>query len=188
MRRNPAREGSRPPEPGPAEITLAQTIAFYVISAILIFSALMVVTQRSLFTCALYLAAALSSMAGLFILLSADFLAAVQILVYVGGILVILAFAVMLSSAQQAQNLPQVNRQWLPSLVAAGGILALVLYAIQRHPFEGNPASHGPTTVSLGHLLLRDLSLPFEAVSLILLASLAGAVIFSKKEAPENPS
>ena len=162
---------------------MIQAASFYAISAILVASALVVVTQRNIFTCALYLALFLSMIAGFFVLLGADFLAAVQILLYVGGILVILAFAVMLSSVQQAKGQPQVNAQWIPSLLACAGLLALILFALKRSPWAAAPAAAlAPTTASLGRLLLGDLSLPFEAVSLVLMASLVGAIFFSKKE------
>ncbi len=161
-------------------------IAFYIISAVLVVSALVVVC-RSVFTSALYLASALSMVAGIFVLLSADFLAAVQILLYVGGILIILAFAVMLSSVQLAKLQPQVNRQWLPALLMGAGLLAVVLAGLKRGAFQSNFApAHGPTTEKIGHLLLGDMILPFELISLILLASLVGAVIFTKKESDEK--
>lgn len=160
---------------------MIQPALFYFLSAMVIFSALVVVTQRSLFTCALYLALSLSMVAGLFVLLGADFLAALQILLYVGGVIVIMAFAVMLSSAEQTKTLPQLNEQWLPSLLGAGAILALLLVGIKKNPFTVQPGVPEATTAAIGHLLLRDMSLPFEAVSLILTAALVGAILFSKK-------
>lgn len=142
----------------------------------------MVVSQRNLFTCALYLASALAMVAGFFILLSADFLAAVQILLYVGGIVVILAFAVMLSSIEQAKISPQVNEQWVPALCISGVLVASTCWVLKGVTFIPAQMTHQPTTYSIGKLLLREMALPFEAVSLILLASLVGAVLFSKRE------
>ena len=158
-------------------------IIFYLISGLLIFSALMVVTRRNLFTCALYLAAALSLIAFFFIFLNADFLAAVQILLYVGGVLVVMAFSVMLSSIAQDQLQAQVNEQWFPSLIASLAIIFIFLIGIRNTPFLERPAqSIEGTTQLLGHLLLGAMALPFETISLILLASLIGAVYFSKLE------
>lgn len=160
---------------------MIHSILFYLISAILIFSAVMVVTKKSLFSCALYLAGTLAMVAALFVLLSADFLAAVQILLYVGGVVVIIVFAVMLSSAEQSRRRIQVNEQWIPSLLVCLALLTIILIGFNQNPFLGNPGVYAATTRSLGWLLLQDMKLPFEAVSLVLLASLVGAVIFSKK-------
>lgn len=165
---------------------MIQFISFYLISAVLIFSAVMVVTQRNLFTCALYLASALAMVAGFFVLIGADFLAAVQILLYVGGVVVILAFAVMLSSIEQAKIFPQVNEQWFPALCVSALLVGGILWVLKGVAFSPAPITHQPTTHSIGRLLLREMALPFEAVSLILLAALVGAVLFSKKEKPET--
>src|SRR3989338_102560 len=160
-------------------------IVFYLTALLLLFSSVMVVTQKSVFTSALYLAVALSMVAALFVLLNADFLAEVQILLYVGGILVLLAFAVMLSSVEQAKRETQVNEQWLPSLMISFGILLVLLVSLKRSSFleaEIQKNHFYPTTEKIGHLLLGELALPFEVVSLVLLASLVGAILFSKKE------
>ena len=142
----------------------------------------MVVTQRALFTCALYLTAALSVMAGFFVLLGADFLAAVQVLLYVGGVVVILVFAVMLSSVDQAKISAQVNEQWIPSLMVCLGILFVILAGLNRSGLAMKGSDLSPTTGSIGRLLFGEQVLPFEAVSLVLMASLVGAVLFSGKK------
>lgn len=156
-------------------------IIFYSISFLLLLCAIQVVTVRSVFSSALYLAGALSMVAALFVLLGADFLAAVQILLYVGGILVILVFAVMLSSVQQAKLYAQVNEQWVPSLIVCLGLFLLIGIGLKRVSFVEGTVLHAPTTKGLGTLLLGGMILPFEVVSLILLASLVGAILFSRK-------
>ena len=161
---------------------MIQAIAFYLISTLLIVSAVMVVTQRALFSSALYLAAALSMVGGIFVLLGADFLFAVQILLYVGGILVLIAFAVMFASNDQMKAEPQMNRQWIPSLLLCSGLVLVILAAFKKHGFEMMDRPMVPTTRSIGRLLLGDMILPFEVVSLVLLASLVGAVLFTRKE------
>ena len=161
---------------------MIQTVVFYIVAALLVTSAVMVVTRRGLFSAALYLAAALSLVGVLFAMLGADFLFAAQILLYVGGILVILAFAVMLSNAEQLKSEPQTNRQWIPSVLVCLGVFLVVMAAVKRHTFTVLEADFAPTTRAIGHLLLNEQVLPFEAVSLVLLASLVGAVLFSKKE------
>ena len=159
-----------------------EAIIFYLAAALLIGCAVMVVTQRGLFYSALYLAAALTLVGVLFAMLGADFLFAVQILLYVGGVLVIIAFAVMLTNAEQLKSEPQTNQQWLPALLLCLGLILMVLVGIKRHAFDAAPAELAPTTKSMGQLLLGGQILPFEVVSLVLMASLVGAVIFSKKE------
>jgi NADH-quinone oxidoreductase subunit J len=160
---------------------MISSIVFYGFSAALVTSAVLVVCHRNIFTAAMYLAMALSLVSGLFVLLGADFLAAVQLLLYVGGVIVVIAFAVMLTSVGKDRLEPQVNAQWVPALLAAGGLLVLLLAVFLKQPFAGHPAPHLPTSEALGGLLLRDLVLPFEAVSLILTAALLGAVFFSGK-------
>lgn len=161
---------------------MIEAVIFYLVAALLIGSAVMVVTLRGLFASALYLAAALSLVGVLFAMLGADFLFAVQILLYVGGVLVIIAFAVMLSNAEQLKSEPQTNKQWLPALLLCLGLILMVLVGVRRHVFDSAPAELAPTTKSMGHLLLGGQILPFEVVSLVLMASLVGAVMFSRKE------
>lgn len=155
---------------------------FYIVAALILISAVMVVTQRGLFTSALYLASTLSLVGVLFVMLGADFLFAVQILLYVGGILVILAFAVLLSNAERLKSEPQVNHQWLPSIFLCLAVILMLMVAVRKYPFKEAAGAMTPTTRAVGHLLLGDQILPFEVVSLVLLASLIGAVIFTRKE------
>ncbi len=157
-------------------------IVFYAAAILMIISAVMVVTQRGLFNSALYLAAVLSLVGVIFVLLGADFLFAVQILLYVGGILVILAFAVMLSNAEKLKAERQMNQQWFPSILLCFGVVLIILAAVKKHGFGQIDRAMVPTTKSIGHLLLGGQILPFEAVSLVLLVSLVGAVLFSRKE------
>jgi NADH-quinone oxidoreductase subunit J len=165
---------------------MIHTIVFYTLSTILIFSALMVVMQRNLFTCALYLAGTLSMVAAFFVMLGADFLAAVQMLLYVGGILVIIAFVVMLSSLQNARLESQLNQQWATGFMGALGLLCVIFIGLKKVSFISENTSYGATTRSLGHLLLKDLALPFEVVSLVLIVSLVGAVLFSRPRKGES--
>ncbi len=167
-------------------MNLAPTVSFYILSAVAVFSAIMVVTQRNLFTCALYLAAALSMVGGIFVLLGADFLAGVQILLYVGGILVIIVFAVMFSNVEETKTHPQVNEQWIPALIGCLGILTILLIGFKKSAFVEQAGAHLPTTEPIAKILLNDMILPFEVVSLVLLASLVGAVLFSKKESAKE--
>jgi NADH-quinone oxidoreductase subunit J len=158
-------------------------IIFYGLSAALVIASIGVVTFRNVFYSAISLVAALSFVAGLFVQLGADFLGAAQILVYVGGILVIMLFVVMLS--HQAKDLlqTQVNSQWLAGLFLSLAIAICLVRAFKY--FVGHmpgAAELQPTSASIGRLLLGDMLLPFEAVSLVLLAALVGAVVFGQEK------
>ena len=157
------------------------SLVFYALSAALIVTAIGVVTLRSVFYSAVSLVAALTAVAGLFFLFGADFLGAAQVLVYVGGIMIIMLFVIMLSQQPRDTLQRQTNDQWFRALC-----LSLVIGISLVHGFRwfiGQAASPGemvPTSASLGRLLLGEMLLPFEAVSLILLAALVGAVLFGQ--------
>jgi NADH-quinone oxidoreductase subunit J len=163
-----------------------QVIIFGVMALILIGLSIVVVSARSVFRSALALTAALGVVAGLFALLGADFVAAGQLLIYVGGIMVILLFVIMLSQRPAEKMEHQSNDQWLwAALFALAVTCALVLQfrAVYRGVFSTTVSM--PTSADIGRLLLGDMVVPFEAVSLILLAALVGAVYFGQdKERP----
>ena len=147
--------------------------------------ALAVVTARNIFYGAMALIAALTVVAGLFVLLGADFLAAAQVLVYVGGIMIIMLFVIMLSQQPRDKIQGQTVRGW--ELVAGifGSLVIAASLARGFRVFAEPIAGHEivPTSASLGRLLLGEMLLPFEAVSLILLAALVGAVLFGQDKA-----
>ena len=158
---------------------MIETIVFFAFSAMLIGLSLVVVTARSVFRGAIALTAALGVVAALFALLGADFVAAGQLLIYVGGIMIIMLFVIMLSQRPQAKLDRQANEQWLLGAFFAIAV-ACALMAQFRAVYRGvySTIVALPTTVSIGRLLLGDMVVPFEAVSLVLLAALVGAVYF----------
>ena len=163
-----------------------EAFAFYLMAALATAAAVLVVTERQVFNAALYLAAVLALVAGLFGFLGADFLAAAQVLLYVGGILVLIVFAVMLSSVRDGRARSQINAQWLPALAVSLAVAVAVVEAVRRSSFAAADVQAAPTTGALGMLLFNEMALPFEAVSLALLAALVGAVFFSRKERPDG--
>src|SRR5258706_6168185 len=166
---------------------LLPLVIFGVMAVLLIGLSLLVVTARSVFRGAIALTGALGVVAGLFALLGADFVAASQLLIYVGGIMIIMLFVIMLSQRPSAEWDRQTNDQWLWgalfALAVACGLL-IQFRSVYRGVFFSNIAS--PTTASLGQLLLGDMVVPFEAISLVLLAALVGAVYFGMDK-EENP-
>jgi NADH-quinone oxidoreductase subunit J len=159
------------------------SIVFWFLSAIFIATAICVVTLRSVFYSAVSLGAALTVMAGLFILFGADFLGVAQVLVYVGGVMIIMLFVIMLSP-QTRDHLHlerQTRNQWLRGVLLALASCVSLIHGFRV--FAGQSVAVRemlPTSAPLGRLLLGDMLLPFETVSLILLVALVGAVLFGQ--------
>jgi NADH-quinone oxidoreductase subunit J len=179
------------------ELTWA-TVAFLIFSAITLGSALMVVLTRNLFHAVLMLMLSLFGVAGLFILLVAPFLAAVQVLVYIGAIAILMLFVIMLTR-QMMQKQEVYNSQWVGSALAAGFIfLALILvltplgselggdWAKLGANFEDDPVADVDyvTVVELGTAFVtRDgFVLPFEVTSILLTAAMIGAIVVARED------
>jgi NADH-quinone oxidoreductase subunit J len=158
-------------------------IAFVLLAAITIVPAILVVTLKNVFHAALCLVLSLTGVAGFFALLGADFLFAVQLLLYSGGITVLLLFVVLLSGSPKDWVIRSVNAQWMGAMLLSAVLLWLLSSILHYFPEGGLLAADAaPTTASIGLLLFRDMILPFEAISLVLLAALVGAIVFSQRE------
>ena len=170
------------------------TVLFYVLGAAAILLALAVVNARRLLRAAIYLMGVLLMSAGLYVLLDAEFLAGVQVLVYVGGILVLIVFAVMLTrSADLLEDNPSLRRKVLGA-VASIGFLILMAAVFLTTPFkplaEGAPPKDDALVI--GRRLLDQgpdgYVLPFEIVSVLLLAAVIGGIVVARKTPPpEQP-
>ena len=163
-----------------------QAVVFYVLAAVTIFSAAVVVLARSLIYSAFALLFTFVGVAGLYVLLGADFLAATQLLIYVGGILVLLLFGVMLTHKLYDLDLRSEVTQFLPGLIVAFGLfLVLTLTAWRTRWSLGIGRVPSPTTRQIGQLFLSRYLLPFEAASILLLVALIGAamIVRRRKEA-----
>jgi NADH-quinone oxidoreductase subunit J len=158
-------------------------IVFYVFALLTIFSACVVVFSKNIVYAAFALLFAFMGIAGLYVLLYADFLAVTQVLVYVGGILVLILFGVMLTSKVVSVDLRTGTVQTVPALVLAavvGGTLAGIFYAT----WKGTTApALGPetTTPGLGTQLMTSYMLPFEIASVILVVALVGAAMTARR-------
>jgi NADH-quinone oxidoreductase subunit J len=143
----------------------------------------MVVTLKNIFHSLLFLILCFFSIAGIYILLSAEFVAAVQILIYVGAITVLLIFAIMLTAQLYSPSIRQSNEQVIPGLLVVGALLVVTLSVLGRTSWRiSTQGIEGQSTVSIGKALLTTYVLPFEVVSLVLLAALIGAIIIARKE------
>ncbi|MBI5883000.1 MAG: NADH-quinone oxidoreductase subunit J [Elusimicrobia bacterium] len=161
---------------------MMEQIAFYSMAGLAVVSALAVVTLRNTVHCALFLGLSLAGVAGIFGVLGADFLFASQILIYVGGIAVLMIFAVMLMGRASDLTLRQVNQEWLAALLVCAITAAGLLRGAKAYLGSVAAGAPAPSTKPLGRLMLGDYVLPFELISLVLTAALLGAIFFTRKE------
>jgi NADH-quinone oxidoreductase subunit J len=162
------------------------TAIFYLIAAITLGSAMMVAFSRNIIYSAFSLLGTFAGVAGLYIFLGADFVAAVQLLIYVGGILVLILFAVMLTHRITDVTITNRAAGRIPALIIVGILIFLLVQAIRDTPWaKAKDIVHAPTTAKIGDLFLDTYLLPFELASLVLLAALIGAVVISRKEIRE---
>src|SRR5947199_3200884 len=111
---------------------MLELVLFYIFAAIAIVSAILVITQRNVVHSAAFLGATLFAVAGIFLTLHAEFLAGVQVIVYVGGILVLFVFVIMLISVERAEHERQYNRQWTIALATSAILIGEIVYGIYR--------------------------------------------------------
>jgi NADH-quinone oxidoreductase subunit J len=162
----------------------AQEYAFAVIAAVGGVSGIAVVTARNVVHAALYLVVALLSVGATFLLLGAEFTGWVQILIYVGAIIILFLFGLMLTKAPIGRDTLDNQRRWLGMLVAVGvfaGLVFLIDGAFPLGDAERFSVSHA-TTGDVGASMFRDFVLPFEAISFLLLAALIGAIVLARKD------
>lgn len=151
-------------------------------------SAVAVVLFRNIFHCLLFLALSFLGVAGVYLLLSADFLAAVQVLVYVGAVIILMMFALMLTHRVMTTRLKQVNNQWWIAAPVTAGILAILGRFFVLGPWHYTIQPQPPTTGIIGLALLRDYVLPFELASVVLLAAMVGAIVLAKEDKTDDPA
>ena len=154
---------------------------FYFSAGLTIFFAIRVVTLRNVFHSAIFLALTLLGIACVYLYLDAEFLAIIQVLIYVGAIVTLFIFAIMLTAKIQDRAIRQVNKQGLLSAVVAVAFLYLFITIIRRNPWHASLTGAG--VVSLGQLgksLMTAYALPFEVISLVLLAALVGAIVIGR--------
>ncbi len=166
---------------GPIE--WAAKAAFYGVAAATLFSAWVTVSARNLFRAALGLAGALFGVAVIYLFLEAEFLAVTQLLIYVGAILTLLIFGIMLTARIADPSVPRWNQQVRASLALALG-LGLGLCGIFLTTLWRKPVSDSVPMAVLGRSLVSSYLLPFELLSILLLGALVGAMVIARKEEP----
>ncbi len=168
-----------------------ETYLFYALALILVTFSILTVTARNPVRSAVYLVSALLAVAGFFFLMEAEFVGAVQVLVYVGGIMVLFLFVIMLVSIESLERQPKVSRQWRTGVVLAVVLcleLSLLIFRGTVSLEEGLAESGIITTTetmnteAVGTILYSTYLLPFEIASVLLLVAIVGAVVLAKKE------
>lgn len=165
-----------------------EVIVWYNMAAGVILAALMVIHLKDLFKAALFLALTFLTVVGLFILLRAEFLAVVQLLIYVGAISILVIFAVMLTRDVHEGN--PFNRLRMPALTLSTLLLATIVYVVASANWTKLPeltsgsAIHkvfGDTTANLGTVLLNDYALAIEISAVLLVSAIIGAIVLVKE-------
>jgi NADH-quinone oxidoreductase subunit J len=167
---------------------MVDTVLFYIFALFVLGGGVMTVTRRNAVHCALWLIVSLLGTAGLFLLRQAEFLFAVQIILYIGGVVLLILFVVMLVNLDETARLRQFNKQWWVALACILAVGAELIYVLRRGlgafvlaegaapgaALEGN-------TERLADVLFSEYLLPFEIASLLLLVAIVGSVVMAKK-------
>ncbi|HEV2482393.1 MAG TPA: NADH-quinone oxidoreductase subunit J [Puia sp.] len=169
----------------------ASAVVFYVLSAMILVSALLAVTSGKIFRSAIWLLFSLTGIAGLYFWLQMEFVAAVQIVVYVGGIVVLIIFSIFLTQ-QSGKDLPAPKRtRTMFSILAA--IAGFILTAALLRSYAFPPPEQSAPTATIDNIGAQLLStkehgyvLPFEVISILLLAAMIGCIVIAMKTKPET--
>ena len=158
-------------------------IVFYLFAAMTIFSAVIVVFSRNLIHSAFALLFTFFGVAALYVFLGADFLAATQMVIYVGGILILLIFGVMLTHKISEMSLKSETYQFWPGIALVGVVFLSLLVAMMKTTWHtpAAPAALNPTTATIGELFMKEYILPFELASIFLLIALIGAAMIVRR-------
>lgn len=163
-------------------------IGLWVMSLLVIGGAVWVVWLGNLFRAALSLGLVFVGVAGLFVLLEAEFLAFVQILIYVGAILTLVVFAIMLTATRQSFEASPPPRQPLPAALCSGALFVVLVLMIRALPPPQAPMSDAVSLSELGRTLITTLVLPFEVISLVFVAAMVGAIaVAASPRAQDQP-
>ena len=160
-----------------------EPIAFGALAVLLVASALAVVLTKNLFHSVLWLALTLTGTAGIFLTLDAEFLAAVQLLLYAGGVVTIAVFAIVVTERLVGDRITQTSRQIFSGLIIAGAVLVgLLTFILRAPPTRPRPPMAGDLTRAIGDAVLTRFVLSFELLGMLFLAALLGALYFARPD------
>lgn len=159
---------------------------FWILAAVMLGSALLVVTMRDIIRCGLAMIVCFGALAGIYAVLGSPLLAAAQVIVYIGAISVLILFAIMLTQTKAAPSRLVFQTQTVPAAIAAIVIAVVIALAIGATDWAELPERARLATDALSQVLFNDFVLPFEIVSVLLLAAVIGGVFLAKRE-PGGP-
>jgi NADH-quinone oxidoreductase subunit J len=164
-------------------VNVAQNVAFGIIAFVMIFAALCVVSTKNVVHAALWLVIVLAGVAAQYILAAAEFVAVSQVLVYVGAVMVLFLFGIMLTRAQIGRERNLNNRNWGWAIPVALVLLGLLSWAAIDAFSDQTLPDQGPTpTVEISDAVLSPYLVPFLAISFVLLAAAIGAIVLARKD------
>jgi NADH-quinone oxidoreductase subunit J len=161
---------------------MIEVVLFYIFAALTLGGGLLTVTQRSAVLSAVWLTVSLLGVAGLFLLLGAEFLFVAQIVVYIGGITLLFLFVIMLVNLDAAAHVRQFRKAWPVAVLAGGGLAAELIALLTKGKFEAAAtAGAGPgNSEAVADLLLSRYFVPFEVASVLLLVAIVGSVLMGQ--------
>ena len=158
-------------------------VAFWAVAVVLLASSLAVVLVPNLFHSVLFLAVALVATGVIFLFLQAPFLFGVQLLLYAGGVVVLVVFAIMLTERIVGQRIPQTSHGLINgAIVAAAVFVGVVGFLLQAGPMPAAKPTVGDTTVALGRAVIGPYAVPFELLGVLLVMALLGALYFARED------
>ena len=168
---------------------LTQAIFFYIFAVMVLGGAILTITRRNAVHSAIFLIVSLMGVAGLYLLQKAEFLFAVQIVLYIGGIMVLFLFVIMLVNLDQAAAQKQFNGQWWIAIACVALVGVQVFYFLSKGAaaFQIPPGPPAPAVPGVGNTelladeLFTNYLLPFEIASILLLVAVVGSVVMAKK-------
>ncbi len=165
------------------QVTLQQTV-FIILGTITLGAALLMVTRRNVFHAALFMMLSFFGVAGLYVLLEAPFLAAVQLFIYIGAISILIIFAIMVTRGLMSPDNRADNRQSGTAALVAVALCGVLAWAVLSRPWDVAPAPVAERTIALLGVTLvgpGGFVVPFEIASVLLLIALIGAVTIAKE-------
>jgi NADH:ubiquinone oxidoreductase subunit 6 (subunit J) len=160
---------------------------FWILAAVMLGASLLVVTMRDIIRCGLAMMVSFGALAGIYVVLGAPLIAAAQVIVYIGAISVLILFAIMLTQTKAAPSRLVFQTQAVPAAISAIVIAVVIALAIGATDWGEVPERLRVATNALSQVLFNDFVLPFEIVSVLLLAAVVGGVFLAKRE-PGGPS
>ena len=165
------------------DINVAENIGFGIIAAVMIVAAINVVRSSNVVHAALSLVAVMAGAAAQYLLLAAEFVAVTQVLVYIGAVMILFLFGVMLTRARVGRETDLNNKSWALGIPVALVMLGAMAYVLLK-AFGGDhldPAGQ-VSTAELSDSIFKPFLLPFEALSFVLLAAVIGAIVLARKD------